>query len=527
MAALPLALGTLLDKPLLYNPYQQGFLQARRLRMCLQCKRVGATGDDGLFVCAGCQRTFGRFTTQAGAVRIYHRFGVFAGRRGGKSLIGAYAGREEMLVPGTRGWVCAPSFEWLHDATMPAMLGVIPPEWVKAWSEEHLTLTLVNNSVVQFRSLHEPERGRGQGLDWGWFDEASLIAEKAWDVFRPSLTEHRGSFWATTSPKQFDWVYRRFYKTALVDGVPGYWACKYRTQDNPIIDRAEIDEARATMPEKMFQQEYEADFVHFTGSIYADYIDRQTLHSDDHVRALIPEWPRIDPSRQSLRGLDSGADHPFGAVEIIKVPPSDLHPHGALVVVRDYLERQRAAKVHLDTIRQQFSKCSAITWAANRNEAQLRIEFAQHGVAVAPAENSQEAGIQRVLSWLHTGQLYFAYTVPRTIEQMKKLHYAQNMNPDGSKKDRESQFKVDDELPDCVRYALMLWPEMPKAAGVRDASLDRFDDRSREDVVALREYESSQQHGELEPVEDGYPIGDFYGFDEDGSGDGLFGHWGH
>jgi hypothetical protein len=260
--------------------------------MCLQCQKVGSTGDDGLFVCPTCQRTYGAWTKDAGALRVYRRFGLFAGRRGGKTLIGACAAREEMLVPNSRGWVCAPTVEWLEDATMPTVLGVIPPEWVADWSQEHLTLTLKNGAVTQFRSMHEPERGRGQGLDWGMFDEAALIAEKAWDVFRPSLTERRGAFWITTSPKQYDWCYKRFYKTALIDQVPGFWTCKYKTSDNPIIDQEEIDEARATMPDNMFRQEYEGDFVNFAGSIYGDYIAKQTLTSDEQIRELIPSGRR-------------------------------------------------------------------------------------------------------------------------------------------------------------------------------------------------------------------------------------------
>jgi phage terminase large subunit len=512
---IPLSVGSLLAKPILYNPYQQGFLAAHRLRMCLQCKKVGSTGDDGLFVCPTCQRQYGRWTKQHGAVRVYHRFGLFAGRRGGKSFVGALAAREEMLVPGTRGWVCAPTNEWLYDATMPTMLGLIPPEWVADWSEEHLTLTLTNGSVVQFRSLHEPERGRGQGLDWGWFDETSLISEKAWDVFRPSLTENRGCFIATTSPKQFDWVYKRFYKTAMMDALPGFWACKYRTSDNPIIDHEEIEEARATMPDAMFRQEYEADFVNFTGMIYGEYIERQTLHDAASVK-------RLNPSRPTIRGLDSGADHPFGAVHIVKVAPCDAAPNGALVVVADYLERQRAAAVHLSAIRNQFPRATQVQWAANRNEAQLRIEFAQHGVPVGPAENNQEAGTQRVLSWLHTGQLWFAYTANRTIEQMKALHYKQNTNPDGSKKDHEGQFKLNDELPDCVRYALMLWPEMPKAAKVRDMSMDRFvDAKTRADVERMKAHDHKPDP-DLDPVADGYPIGEFFESNQGDSGEGFW-----
>jgi hypothetical protein len=443
---------------------------------------------------------------------VYRRFGLFAGRRGGKTLIGACAAREEMLVPNSRGWVCAPTVEWLEDATMPTVLGVIPPEWVADWSQEHLTLTLKNGAVTQFRSMHEPERGRGQGLDWGMFDEAALIAEKAWDVFRPSLTERRGAFWITTSPKQYDWCYKRFYKTALIDQVPGFWTCKYKTSDNPIIDQEEIDEARATMPDNMFRQEYEGDFVNFAGSIYGDYIAKQTLTSDEQIRELIPEWPKIDASRPRLRGLDSGADHPFGGVDIVKVYPCDAAPHGALVVVGEYLERGRTAKAHLDAMKILFRPADSIRWAANRNEAQMRIEFASHGVGVVPAENNQEAGFQRVLSWMHTRQLYFTYQCPKTIEQMCALHYAANVNPDGSKKDKESQFKVNDELPDCIRYALMSWPELPKAPKAVDKTLDRHDARTRYDIEEMRDYHKQESKGgDLEPVQDGYPTGEFFG----------------
>ena len=435
-------------------------------------------------------------------------------------MIGAYAMRQELLVPGTLIWVMAPTFKWLYDATWPALVGIIPPEWVANWDADAEEMRLINGSLAQFRSLDDPERGRGQGPHAGWMDEASLIPEKAWHVFRPSLTENRGAMLLTTSPRGFDWCYERFYKPAILDKRQGYWACKYKTSDNPTIDQDEIDEARGSMPDAMFRQEYEADFVNFTGSVYGDYIDKQTLTDLDAIKKLLPEWPKIDPTRKAIRGLDSGADHPFGAVHLVAIPPCDAAPLGGLAVVADYLERQRAVAQHLNAIQFELPHSYSLMWGANKNEAQLRLEMAQHGVLVAPAESNQEAGIQRVMSWLHSGQLWFICPstgggCPRTAEQMKKLRYAENSMPDGSKREHEKVYKKADELPDAVRYALMLWPELPKVIVLtKDRSLERFDAKTRGDIERVREHNKTGEREDLTPLQEGYPVGNFFGTEE-------------
>ena len=119
----------------------------------------------------------------------------------------------------------------------------------------------------------------------------------------------------------------------------------------------------------------------------------------------------INPSRQRIVGLDSGADHPFGAVLIVAT-------ERGRVVVGEYLERQKAISQHLAPIQQKFGLAPLlghIKWAANRNAANLRLEWGLKGISIVPAENKHEVGIQRVQSWLYARQLYFAYTVPGTI----------------------------------------------------------------------------------------------------------------
>lgn len=507
---LPPSIGLDSGATLLYSPYQQEFLKARRMRFAPCCQKMGYCGSDGLFRCPSCG------VVNMNAPRVYRRLGVFAGRRGGKSVVGAHGAREEMLVPNSVGWVSGPTEKILHDATMPTLLKLIPREWCQNWDAEHQELTLVNGAMVMFRSLHDPDRAHcGVGVHWAWFDEAAFIDESAWHYFEPALTDFGGAAFFTSSVDGFDWTYKAIERPALVDHQPGYWAAKWRTIDNPFMlayRSEEIADAKATMPPQIFRQEFEGERENFTGSVYAEFLSETWLADDAMVREFIPEWPTIDPSRRIITGLDSGADHPFGAVAIVATEKG-------LVAVREYLERQRAFSAHLAVIVSQFPNGPHVMWAANRNEAQLRIEFAVQGLLVAPAENDQMAGIQRVLAWLYTKQFKIAYTCPRLYEQMKTLRFADNTAHDKQKR-IEKVFKLEDELPDCVRYALMCWPTLPVSlTPLIGRNLNSLDARTKWEIQENARRTAPSDPRDLTPADRDYPVGQFYGND---SVDDLF-----
>ena len=507
----PAGCGEDLGEQILFNPQQQEYLKKKRLRFCLSCKRTGSVGADGLFHCA-CGIVHRNADT---APRVYNVLGLFAGRQGGKTKVGALGAREELLVPNSIGWVMGPTYKILRDSTFPTLIRLIPPAWVRHWDQEHMNLTLNNGAMVAFRSLEDPERARGPHVTWGWFDEAAISPERAWDVFYPTMATTGGAVTLTTSPAGFDWTYNRVWKPARMGGEPGFWAAKYKTTENPIFTvkphlKMLIERKRRTMDPAVFRQEYEADFVNFTGSIY-DYqlLSELILPDAAAVQKFIPEWPNIDPSRGRVIGLDSGVDHPFGAVLIVETDKG-------LVVVSDYLERLLATSQHLDPIRAHFrtAMCPSIKWAANKNEANLRLEWGLKNVGVIPVENKHEIGIQRVQSWMYARQLYFAYTAPRTIEQMRAYRRADNIASDGQKKDKESVFKQNDELPDALRYALMAWPELPDPdkkplTNEQQARWDAFDDRTRLDVERMRAYTAGLGKKDLDLGEEGYPYGGF------------------
>lgn len=438
--------------PLKYNPYQDAFWKAHRKRICKVCKSEfdALTSNN----CPTCENK---------GLRAFYRLTLLAGRRGGKTKAASIAAVEEACIPNSIVWCCAPTNPKLHRYVVPAVQQLIPPDWVipNGWSSEYLDLRLKNGSLIHFQTLEDPDQGRGQGLDCVWIDEVCELTEKHWHVLRPSLTERRGVAIFSSSPRSYDWVYENFFHKAEI-GTPGFWACKYKTSDNPIISTEEIEEARATMPDTMFRQEYEADFVIFTGAIYGGAVDAQIARTDDQIKKLLPEWPEIASWRQVLVGIDTGADHPFGAVKLVSCDQG-------MVVVGEYLERHRSFIEHANSMKMLASYRSNQNpkkWAINKNERQPMIELAQHGIICQPAENDQVAGTERVKSWLHAKQLWFIEACcPMTIKQMKSLRWAENNSPKDDQKRIERVYKKDDELPDCVRYAMMSWPQLPKAPG--------------------------------------------------------------
>lgn len=382
-------------------------------------------------------------------------------------------------MPGSIVWCAAPTNPKLHRYVIPAVQELIPEDWVASWSSEFLDLRLTNGSLIHFQTLEDPDQGRGQGLDCLWLDEASELSEKHWDVIRPSLTERRGVAILSTSPRSFDWVYENFYHRAE-EGIPGYWACRYSSSENPIISAEEIADAKATMSDTMFRQEYEADFVTFQGAVYGAAVDPQILRTDAQVKQVLPEWPEIAPWRQVLVGLDTGADHPFGAVKVVS-------SERGLVVVGEYLERHRTFMQHANEIRR-LAASSSTKYHLNKNERQGMIELGQHGIYCQGSENDVIAGTERVKSWLLNKQLWFVEALaPRTIKEFKAYRWADDKAKDGSVR-KEKVYKLNDELCDCVRYICMGFPALPKVKPVDSSlrDLSKLSEKDRQDIQAMR-----------------------------------------
>ena len=472
--------------PLYYQRDQVNFLDARRERFCLECKKVfQALPETPL--CPKC-RIKGE--------RVWDRMTIMAGRRFGKSLAGSMAGAEEACFPGTIGWACAPTIPKLHRYVIPAFQRLIPKDWVLKWDSELKDLWLKNKSLIHFQTLEDPDQGRGQGLDWLWIDEVCELREEHWNVIRPSLAGDTVAFF-TTTPKGKDWVYKQLYQPAT-EGVPGYWACHSKTSEsaNPRVNADFLAREKQLMTDEWYRQEYEADFVSFEGAIYGALVQPQIIRKENEIEQMhklgLTEWPKLNPSRTLYVGLDEGADHPFGAAFGVYVGDN-------IVWIGEYLQRDRTFQDHVAYLKR-WSAENYTKWAINKNARQPMIELARLGVNCVPAENEQLAGTQRIKTFLQNRRMWFVESrVPRLISQMESLKVAPP-RADKQSTGKLRQWKVDDELADCVRYATWMLPEPEPVSEADEASTERdlsaYPAHVQAEILRMREYNRKMIEGD-------------------------------
>lgn len=495
-----------------YHPYQHAFMEARRLRICSE-------GHQWSFLQYGlyCPECLGRhhkkvkvpvpyLPVTAMCSRAYYTLLLRAGRRGGKTRAGALAVIEELTIPNVLWWACAPTFPKLRDYVLPAFFKQIPQSWLDhpktTWSETELTLVLPNNASVQFRSLEDPDRGRGPGLDGLWIDEVCELSLEHWETISPALADKAGIFIGTTTPKGEDWVHETFF-TPAEENTPGFWACSFTTLDNPWMQqprqRAFVERQRTSMTDLMFRQEYLAETVTFTGAIYGDLVNACIIEgSAGELLQYFPEWPALDVTRPSVTGLDPGTDHPFAGIHLVASPRG-------LVAVGEYEEAGKVYQLHAQSI-QAMRRGFGGRVGIDRSQAQAQLELAQYGLYTVAAENDVIAGINRVSSWmirssrratpdsLPSGLVLPRSLVPKAIKRLGAYRWADNTKSDGSTR-RELVYKRNDDLPDAVRYALMTYPALPEydpTPTQKGRDLSALSEQVRSEIVRERKSRSSE-----------------------------------
>jgi len=154
-------------------------------------------------------------------------------------------------------------------------------------------VTLPGGGWVQVRSADNPDSLRGEGLDFCVLDECAFIAEAAFtEALRPALSDRQGRALFISTPKGRNWFWRIWQRGQ--DG--GEWrSWQLPTAANPYIVPAEIETAKASLPERIFAQEYLADFIEDGGGVFRRVLESATStpHEqavDGHQYAIGVDW---------------------------------------------------------------------------------------------------------------------------------------------------------------------------------------------------------------------------------------------
>jgi hypothetical protein len=130
---------------------------------------------------------------------------------------------------------------------------------------------------------------RGLYFDAIVCDEMADFPHSAWPtVLRPSLTDRKGSCTFISTPKGKN-EFWDLYEHAISD--PTWWSGMFKASQTNILDPEELEEAKITMGEDRYEQEFECSFeAAIVGAYYA--MEMKTATQDNRI-TTVPYDPSV------------------------------------------------------------------------------------------------------------------------------------------------------------------------------------------------------------------------------------------
>jgi len=157
--------------------------------------------------------------------------------------------------------------------------------------ETELKVDLWNKSRIQIFGADNPDSLRGLGFDGVVLDEYALMSPRVWtEVVRPAVSDKLGYVIFIGTPMGHNQFWD-VYDLAKRRGEDWY-AQLYRASETEVIPPEELEEARLTMPEDQYEQEFECSFQ---AAVSGAYFGKQIQQAEKDNRICDVDYdPSVD-----------------------------------------------------------------------------------------------------------------------------------------------------------------------------------------------------------------------------------------
>lgn len=234
--------------------------------------------------------------------------GFVGGRGSGKSWAGAYD-LIRRAKPGRLYMVASPTYTVLQDTTWRTFHSIARQlQCLESSTKTPPYVKLTTGAEILFRSAEDPEKLRGPNLSGLWLDEASLMAQEAYEIGIACLREAGEQGWlsATFTPKGLShWTYEIFGS----GDKPNTAIFHSRTGDNPFNP----PEFHKTLSEQysglLARQELDGAFINVEGAEWPAEFFGEHIWFDEWPTDIIYRVMSLDPSKG--RHDESGDDSAY------------------------------------------------------------------------------------------------------------------------------------------------------------------------------------------------------------------------
>lgn len=218
------------------------------------------------------------------------RFKVLdCGRRFGKTALGKRITTDILLKQGKPVAYFGPTYKNVSEFWR-AVKGTLQPV-TSDRAEQEKFLKVITGGSLECWAMNTIETLRGRKYAYAIIDEAALIRDSSYfdAIIRPTLTDYRGGALFLSTPRGRNHFYRMY--TLGLQQFDNEWAAfQFPTSANPHINKDEIESARRLLPDRLFRQEYLAEFLDDGGGVFRrvrDCADGQMNDNPQDGRAYV------------------------------------------------------------------------------------------------------------------------------------------------------------------------------------------------------------------------------------------------
>jgi phage terminase large subunit-like protein len=382
--------------------------------------------------------------------------------------------------PPIRGRVVTVDFTYgLEQIILPLFKSLLPSKYLKngswedSYSKQFRTLTLTNESTVEFMSYEqETEKFAGTSRHFIHYDEEPPL--HIFNECNARLVDTGGSYWISMTPVEgLTWTFEKIYEKAKTD--PNIYVVEADMLDNPYITKEAAERYLAGLDEDERKAREHGTYVQLGGLVYKKF------NEETHV--IDPIDPKTIPSHWRIyMSLDHGFNNPTGCLW------HAVSPENKIITFSELYEREWTLDQISTAIKAKEAEWGihvdyrvgdpAIAQRSAHNGTSIQTEYAMRGIYIALANNNVETGVAKVQMYLNINpetQKPFRQITSNCsnfIHEMKRLRWktfaSKKMQADNNP--TEKIHKKDDHLCDSDRYFHTFLPDLtPPQLGVEMA----------------------------------------------------------
>jgi len=360
-------------------------------------------------------------------------------RRQGKTYIANIIGQLVSLVPNSNILIMSPNYS-LSQISFDLQRSLIKHfdlEVVKDNAKDKV-IELSNGSTVRMGSVNQVDSCVGRSYDLIIFDEAALAdGRDAFNVaLRPTLDKDNSKAIFISTPRGRNNWFAEFFDRGFNDEFAEWCSIRATYRDNPRMSEFDIAEARKSMSEAEFRQEYEADFNTYEGQIWN--FNHETCISNNEA---------LDTTNMDVfAGLDVGYRDPTAFCVIGYDWEEELY-----YILDEYLDAEKTTEQHAMQIQEMIQKWDIDFIFIDSAAQQTRYDFAlQYDISTSNAKKSVLDGIAHVAAIVDNDKLFVDQRCDETLSCLDQYQWDPNPNlaKEKPKHNRASH------MADALRYAL-------------------------------------------------------------------------